>query len=1027
MKVGQTFTHVPSGQTVTTSGVLGGIETLQTSVPIFGDEIPGPDASQYGLQGFAKPIDMMRRGSTKKAEQLNKELDSSEKYTKEVKADKFMKARVDNSEKTDDWYKNRQKSGYYTEKLGPIFGKMDRVEEIKMNERLVQEHERQHEIYKKNEATRVKHQKVIDKKIKPHLDKINSGLDKKIDLRTLYQRGAVVNDDGTRGLMIRRETKSAMGLSLTKTVITSYRGKNLSTVGSVANREKLGITGQGKMTKVAEIKDPRLIEYKMPVELEMWQSQSVDPKGATTRSVGAQIASKVGVKSAFDVLNYYIDNHVLNFDPNFDPNKRHNLTHLITDRTKDILQKGMNNLKPEIDAEIEKYKSMIPRIGEKQARSLLNDKLLGDGKANMGLINSYFRSDSTINNKILQKIQRVDIFNSLGNNLGFDIDHYIKTGNYGFDSTYKFTSTLDMGVRVPVIGGVTSILSRKYVSGQLYGETMMAVQNPMQFRVDIESDTPSEKAEPDSKQATDKEPSKPVKKIKSMTKAEEDAIFKDYMKAVGIKHPELLSPMFKKLLRDNMRLDIKDGTFDPQTKKIKSMSKTRNQSKAVQTVKKMASSKSVGFDRDDLSFKKKKNFREWSQQLDDMWNTDWKDNIDEGMTTQMLTGILPSAGDTDLDMLQLGATGSDLSYVDGADSPVDGEFTALVNTDPITSVTDPLDVGTHIRSPQNGASLSLDFTDSDVFHTHSDPGDSVPGDDGGTRGSGISGNHNSGYVNDEGATNENIPFNNFNGEYLPTRVGTHLAFGNNTRLSNAGFPRYAALKAVDTTEMDTLSMNWFCRGAVNTDTVDGSPTQGEKVVGGTVTRMNTVGDGVSLFYWAGDKEGAATYAPSVTGSSKINDGWRPINVKPDGTTDNTYSPWLIPHKADVAVYGTGSRQKHSSGYPAEVLLNNKITLPPWCRDKNTRFLLHQGRNAQGAASANFGITSVRFQRRSTMKVRSLMKPLTDIEAAPFVRVGQGVDQNAEQRRKKIRDMIKASIKYGKTKFGDGLVNSTNID
>ena len=94
MKVGQTFTHVPSGETVTTSGVLGGIETLQTSVPIFGDEIPGPNASQYGLQGFAKPIDIMRRGSTKKAEKLNKELDSSEEYTKEVKADEFMKARV---------------------------------------------------------------------------------------------------------------------------------------------------------------------------------------------------------------------------------------------------------------------------------------------------------------------------------------------------------------------------------------------------------------------------------------------------------------------------------------------------------------------------------------------------------------------------------------------------------------------------------------------------------------------------------------------------------------------------------------------------------------------------------------------------------------------------------------------------------------------------------------------------------------------------------------------------------------------
>ena len=94
MKVGQTFTHVPSGETVTTSGVLGGIETLQTNVSILGDEIPGPNATQYGLQGFAKPIDIMRRGK-KKTEDLNKELDSSEKYTKEIKADEYMKARVD--------------------------------------------------------------------------------------------------------------------------------------------------------------------------------------------------------------------------------------------------------------------------------------------------------------------------------------------------------------------------------------------------------------------------------------------------------------------------------------------------------------------------------------------------------------------------------------------------------------------------------------------------------------------------------------------------------------------------------------------------------------------------------------------------------------------------------------------------------------------------------------------------------------------------------------------------------------------
>ena len=51
--------------------------------------------------------------------------------------------------------------------------------------------------------------------------------------------------------------------------------------------------------------------------------------------------------------------------------------------------------------------------------------------------------------------------------------------------------------------------------------------------------------------------------------ASEDANFKAYMKAVGIKHPRTLSPMFKQLLRDNMRLDIKDGTFDPKAKQIK--------------------------------------------------------------------------------------------------------------------------------------------------------------------------------------------------------------------------------------------------------------------------------------------------------------------------------------------------------------------------------------------------------------------------------------------------------------------------
>ena len=140
-------------------------------------------------------------------------------------------------------------------------------------------------------------------------------------------------------------------------------------------------------------------------------------------------------------------------------------------------------------------------------------------------------------NSIQGQLQKVDIFNSLGNALGFNVDHYIETGNYQFDSTYEFTSILDMGVRVPVAGGAISVLSRKYVSGQLNGETAMAVQNPMKFRVDIGSGkqyTPLEKEEPTTKEPTKavettptKEPTKTVKKIKSMAKTKRQSLSLD--------------------------------------------------------------------------------------------------------------------------------------------------------------------------------------------------------------------------------------------------------------------------------------------------------------------------------------------------------------------------------------------------------------------------------------------------------------------------------------------------------------------
>ena len=148
-------------------------------------------------------------------------------------------------------------------------------------------------------------------------------------------------------------------------------------------------------------------------------------------------------------------------------------------------------------------------------------------------------------------------------------------------------------------------------------------------------------------------------------------------------------------------------------------------------------------------------------------------------------------------------------------------------------------------------------------------------------------------------------------------------------------------------------------------------------------------------------------------------------MKPNGEFDDTVDPYIIKHTADRDTTGVDA-----FGVPYSA--NNKlhpysISLPEYTRGKNARYLIIQVDKTNIPQDA-FALTSIRFQRKNTLRVPSISKPLTDIEAAPFVRVGQGVgDKNAEQRRKRVRDMIRASLKYGQTKFGDGVITSTNID
>ena len=464
--VSQTFQHV-SGQTFSFSGI-GGQETHPSTVTVFGETIPAPNYNQLAIAGYAKPIVMQK----KDLEDVNPKLDASQEFAQKVGADVMMNARVEfrgrisrsdqnkARPKEDSYYYDRQKSGYYTEKLGPMHGSMTDIRELKMNEKLVQEHEREHEIYKKNIPIIQAYNKKLENIVKPLLAKLNSGSEKKMKLKEFIRTQAGATDDGTYGVLIRHEGKN--------TVIYTYNGENISPVG-VGERGQPGMYGQGTMNSDRKLDYPKTIKYKMPKDLQMWQAQAIDSTGAMSREVGNAVAKRLNVKSAFDVLNYYIDNHVQGmFNPNFDPNKQHNLTHLITDKTKDILRKGMDEL---------------------AAAGDLDDDGKPINRMNIiEMVNQHFKKDGVYGDQSLAgQIQKVDIFNSLGNHLGFDVEHYNKTGNYRFNSTYIFTSTLDMGVRMPVVGGVVSLLSGKYVSGQLYGETQMAVQNPMQFQVDIES------------------------------------------------------------------------------------------------------------------------------------------------------------------------------------------------------------------------------------------------------------------------------------------------------------------------------------------------------------------------------------------------------------------------------------------------------------------------------------------------------------------------------------------------------------
>ena len=434
------------------------------------------------------------------------------------------------------------------------------------------------------------------------------------------------------------------------------------------------------------------------------------------------------------------------------------------------------------------------------------------------------------------------------------------------------------------------------------------------------------------------------------------------------------------------------------------------------------------------------------------WKVDWRDELklDEGMTTSGLYKVvLPAAGDTDLETVNLGVSGghAPVNYGNSISNteedpntiPDGTEYTALTNLEPLTTVEKGGVQDTN--SAQYWLVRTFDQA-TQSWDGHVNGGDSgffsslVPGFKNHTmRNVQLSGAHSTREIDHPTNPGGYHPTSNFGsrdeiGQPFTSSSNRNIGAGVVLSFKGPGSPRFAALRPVDATEIDTIKVH-----ALVADT-------------------NLVADGQhssidcrpQIYYWAGNHPDFK--ASFLNGSLfKFNnqnvtvDGWRPINMKPNGDIDSSVDPFIIKYREDEDASGNKNR---AGGYtPARYneatdsmdppiysaghlrVYPYSLKLPEWTQTKGARFMIIQHFLSFSPGGSSFHVSGVRYQRKNAM---TSFARLDDPKASSFIRVGQGVgNQSAEQRRKRVRDMIKASVKYGQTKFGDGVVTSTNID
>ena len=437
------------------------------------------------------------------------------------------------------------------------------------------------------------------------------------------------------------------------------------------------------------------------------------------------------------------------------------------------------------------------------------------------------------------------------------------------------------------------------------------------------------------------------------------------------------------------------------------------------------------------------------------WKVDWRDDLklDEGMTTSGLYKVvLPAAGDTDLDGISLGVSGGHApvdygtnlanSEEDPNTIPDGTEYTALTNLEPMTSVVKGNENDWNATSQEAEYYWLVRTFDqaTKTWGTHTNGGDNgkysylVPGFKNHTmRNVHLSGAHRNRPVDDPtpGGYHPTSTFGSNDEVGQPYTSSSNATQGAGVVLnfSGVGSPRFAALKPVDATQIDTIKVH------------------------GLVSDTALVRDGAhssvdcrpQIYYWAGNHPDFkksylnGSIAKMSNGQNVTKDGWRPINMKPNGDIDPSVDPFIIKYREDEDASGNKNR---APGYRLGGMIDGEIVptlysaghnrvypyslkLPEWTQTKGARFMIIQHFQSFSPSGSSFHVSGVRYQRKNAM---TSFARLDDPQASSFIRVGQGAgNESAKQRSKRVRDMIKASLEYGKTKFGDGVVTSTNID